>query len=332
VSELRRDPITGRSVIIAPERPFPRTTPVTAGGRDACPFCEGRESIAGRELLAWRPSGSAANGPDWQVRVVPNRVPVLRVESDFAETSDVLLQSLGGLGANEVVIESPRHDASFASMKADDIARVLWVWRERMRDLHRDIRLKSFLVVKSVGRTAGAMLDHPHSQLIALPLVPQHLEDELFGAAAYYRTGRRCAFCDLIAEEKEARLRIVGGDGHTLAVMPFAARVPFETWVLPQAHGAMFEDASDATLAAVAERVRDVVMRLDRVLVSPPYNLLLHTAPRGEMARTCYHWHFEIIPRLESVPGLAWDGGIYINPVAPEEAARAMRAVDSLRA
>ncbi len=386
MSELRRDPITGRYVIIAPERllsraAFDRPAPIGAIGGDMCPFCEGQEAIAGRELLAWRPPDSPHNSPGWQVRVVVNREPALRVESQLGDAADTLFQSFGGLGAHEVVIESPRHRATFASMTGEEVWRVLWAWRERMRDLRRDTRLKSFLIVKNVGSRAGATLDHPHSQLLAMPLVPQHLEDELTGARVYNGQTTRCVFCDLVEQELASDQRVVGSDAGTIAFTPFASRVPFETWVMSRGHHPAFEDITDESMSAIAERLRDVMRRLHAVLVSPPYTLLLHSAPVADdppsgpgtgtphpapgagsrplapangtphsalgtttphsalststphsALRTStpdysllYDWHIEIIPRLLPVPGLAWDGGLHINPIAPEEAAQVLR-------
>ena len=327
MSELRRDPITGRTVIIAPERVAgvrPWTpAPVGALDGDLCPFCEGQEDVAGREILAWRPPGQAHNGPGWRVRVVANRLPALRVESHYAEPAKTLLQTLGGLGAHEVIIESPNHRASWATMSVDDLRMVLWAWRERMRDLRRDIRLKTFLVVKNVGAAAGATLDHPHSQLLALPFVPLHLDDEIAGARLRHHRTTHCAFCAVIEEELSNELRVVSHDEDTIAIAPFASRVPFETWVLPRRHGATFEDESDQSLVAVAQRLRDVMQRLHGAVTSPPYSVLLHTAPVGEAAS--FHWHIEIVPRLTAVNGLAWDGGIHINPLSPEDAASALR-------
>jgi UDPglucose--hexose-1-phosphate uridylyltransferase len=382
MSELRRDSITGRCVIVAPERllskaAFERPAPVGAIGGDMCPFCEGQEHVAGRELLAWRPPHSPYNGPGWQVRVVVNREPALRVESQLGEAADPLFQSFGGIGAHEVVIEHPRHNATLATMSGEEVQRVLWAWRERMRDLRRDIRLKSFLIVKNVGANAGATLDHPHSQLLAMPLVPRHLEDELSGGRNYFARTNRCVFCDLVEQEIASEQRVIASDDQTIAFAPFASRVPFETWIMPRAHQPVFEDLDDAMMSAIAERLRDVMARLHRVLVSPPYTLLLHSAPVADAAdaqpaaaggdaappagtpdsalrtgtsdsalrtgtpdsalrtshsflrtpdfSSCYDWHIEIIPRLLPVPGLAWDGGLHINPVAPEEAAHVLR-------
>lgn len=299
--------------------------PVGAMGGDMCPFCEGQEEVAGRELLAWRRSGPP-NGPGWQVRVVANRKPALRVEHMLGEPAAGLFQSLEGLGAHEVVIEAPDHRATFATMTGEAVARVLWAWRERIRDLRRDLRLTSFVVVKNVGAAAGARLDHSHSQLLALPLVPQHLADELEGARVHRERTTRCVFCDVAEQERTNDVRVVAADDVVVVLTPFASRVPFEVWVLPRTHAARFEDASDATLTAVGERLQDILRRLHVALVSPPYTLLLHTAPVG-VDSASFHWHVEIIPRLTPESGLAWDGGVHINPVTPERAAEVLRRV-----
>lgn len=317
-------------MIIAPERlagsRLWQPAPVGAIGGDMCPFCEGHEAVAGHEILAWRDAGHDANGRGWRVRVVPNRLPALRVESHYAEPAGGLLQTLGGLGADEVIIEAPSHQAAWHSMSPDQIRLVLWAWRERMRDLRRDFRLRTFLVVKNVGAAAGATLDHPHSRLVALPFVPLHLEDELAGAQRRHDRARRCAFCALIEEELDRGERVIDGDDETVALSAFAARVPFETWVLPRRHLASFDQECDECLMAVAERLHDTMRRLHIALNAPPHSVLLHTAPVGESADS-FHWHLEIVPRLAPVNGLAWDGGIHINPVSPEEAARALQRV-----
>ena len=333
MSELRRDPITGRWVVIAPERLRARDVdavhlrggPAGAIDGDMCPFCEGQESIAGPEILAWRPPGSLHNTPGWTVRVVANREPALRVESSLGESSSALFQTLGGLGAHEVIIESPRHDASWSMMGAEEIQRVLWAWRERMRDLRRDFRLRSFVVVKNHGEASGATLDHPHSQLVALPMVPQHLDAALAGARTYHQATTHCVFCDIATQEVATERRMVSSDEQTVAFAPFASRVPFETWIMPRLHRAAFDEETDSSLAAVAERLSDVMRRVNTTLASPAFTLLLHTAPVGEERSAAYHWHLEILPRLGPVNGLAFDGGLYVNPVAPEESARALR-------
>ena len=336
MSELRRDPITGRLVVIAPERRLaldigslgpPPHARATALDGDMCPFCEGQEGIAGREVLAWRPYGSDANTRGWQLRVVPNRDPVLRVELNLTTPSSELFQTFAGLGAHEVIIETPDHRATLASMDVDAVWRVLWAWRERIRDLKRDKRLKSFVIVKNVGGAAGARLDHPHSQLVALPLVPQHLEEEMSGAVHYYLFHDKCVFCEVSEQEILAAQRIVSVDADTIAFSPFASRVPFETWVMPRTHRAAFDAIEDAEMRAIAGCLREVMQRLHATLAAPPFTLLLHTASVGDEASESFHWHLEIIPRLMPVTGLEWDGGLHVNAVAPEVAAKALREV-----
>jgi UDPglucose--hexose-1-phosphate uridylyltransferase len=329
MSELRRDPITGRWVILAPEqtrRPRDFTPPAaTPEERSDCPFCADREDLAGGEVLAWRGSGTAANTPGWDVRVVPNREPALRVESALGESIDGLFQRFGNLGAHEVVVESPQHDATWATLAPEAISLILWAWRERIRDLKRDTRLKSFVVVKNHGAAAGAKLDHPHSQLFAYPFAPPALDLELTSAKRHFVNAERCVFCQLLEREIEMNQRVIAADVDTVVLAPFAPRVPFETWVLPHAHASYFEDASDALLLAVATRLQNVVRRLDATLLKPPFNLVLHTAPVGEDAKKSFHWHLEIVPRLGPVSGVEWGSGVYINQIPPEEAAQVLR-------
>lgn len=329
MSELRRDSITGRWVILAPDRirrardftPMPTCAPAMS----VCPFCEGQEKLAGWELLASRPGGSAANGPGWDVRVVANREPVLRIESVLGESVDGMFQRFGNLGAHEVVIESPNHEATWSTLSPEAIARVLWAWRERIRDLKRDTRLKSFVVVKNHGVAAGARLDHSHSQLFAYPFAPPGVEIELAAARRHLDNVEHCVFCDLIAREVDLNQRIIAADDQTLALAPFAPRLPFETWILPRLHAAQFEDASDALLLAMATRAQEVVRRLDAALQKPPFNLVLHTAPDGKVERAAFHWHLEIVPRFGPTSGVEWGSGVYVNPVPPEEAAQVLR-------
>lgn len=332
MSELRRDSLTGRTVIIAPERreslKLWRSRTSQRGDIEPCPFCEGQETSAGSELLAWRDHGRPANGPGWSVRVVPNRLPVLRVEDQY-EQSVGTYRSLGGLGAHEVIIDSPRHGSDWETMSGEEIRRVLWAWRERMRDLRRDQRLRSFHVVKNVGVEAGATLTHAHSQLVALPFVPRQLEEELSGSRARHAQDGLCALCAMVADEIAAGQRIVAVDEMTVALAPFASRAPFETWILPRRHAAAFEEAGDDVLLACGERLAALLRCLHLILREPPYSVLLHSAPAGESSGDAYHWHLELIPRVTAVSGLAWDGGLHVNPMPPEEAARLLRCAET---
>jgi len=330
-TELRRDPITGRSVVIdLGPHPHPHDFLLEAVRLDdrtpECPFCEGREGEAGPELLAWR-EGGPANTPGWSVRVIANKRPMLRIEGHQDLRAHGVLETRDGLGAHEVVIETPLHDQPLHRLPVDRLWRVLWAWRTRLQDLKRDARFASAVVFKNHGRAAGARMDHAHSQIAAYPIVPPALDDKVRGAAAHFARTGRCIFCDVTAQERHDGRRMVSDTFPIIAIAPFASRVPFETWVLPRDHAVRFEEASDAMLEAVAAVLKDVMARVDWALERPAYNLVLHTAPFGGEADQAFHWHLELIPRVTRWSGLEWGTGIPCNPVSPEEAARVLRAV-----
>ena len=329
--ELRRDPITGRWVIIATDRQkrptdfrFERATLV---GREHCPFCPGHESFTPPEILAYRQNGSAPNTAGWDVRVVPNKFPALQVEGTLDRVGEGMFDRMNGIGAHEVIIETPNHDGTFASMSEADIERVLWAYRERIVDLKRDMRLRYIVVFKNHGAAAGATLEHTHSQLIALPIVPDFAREELDGAKRHYAGKDRCVFCDVVRQELADRRRIILENGEVVALSPYAPRVAFETWLLPKKHGARFEDARREEYESLARLLKSVLQRMDRALESPPYNLVVHNAPFSDDVGEVFHWHVEIIPRITRVAGFEWGTGFYINPTPPEEAAQVLRAV-----
>jgi UDPglucose--hexose-1-phosphate uridylyltransferase len=316
-------------VVIATERRkrpndfrFERASVVRA---DLCPFCTGREGLTPPEVHAYRQDGSLPNQPGWDLRVVPNKFPALKVEGSLDREGDGLFDRMGGIGAHEVIIETPSHDKTFASMSHGEIERVLWAFRDRILDLKNDIRFRYILVFKNHGAAAGATLEHPHSQLMALPIVPDVVREEVAGAGQHYAVKERCLFCDVIQQELKAGTRVVDENADIVALSPYAPRLPFETWLLPRRHGARFEEAPRHQIEALARMLRSVVRRMDRALESPPYNLILHNAPFGEDVERSYHWHVEIMPKLTRVAGFEWGTGFYINPTAPEEAARVLR-------
>lgn len=330
MSELRKDPVTGRWVIISTERrkrptDF-RLESVHVQPDPSCPFCEGHEQMTPRELLAHR-NGTAPNAPGWTLRVVPNQFPVLRVEGSLDRQGEGLFDKMNGIGAHEVIIETPRHEESLATMSDAAIEEVLWAFRERVQDLKRDQRFRYIIVFKNHGTAAGASLDHPHSQIIALPIVPREVRDEVDGARAHYRAKERCVFCDIVRQETADGRRLIAENADTVAVAPYAPRFPFETWLLPRRHQSRFEDAPRHEYASLARQLGDILRRMNKALRMPPYNLLIHSAPVSEPVDDCYHWHVEIIPKLTKVAGFEWATGFYLNPTAPEEAAAVLREV-----
>ena len=332
VPELRKDPITGRWVIISTERArrpddFRRQHFSRKGG--FCPFCPGSETKTPAEVLAYRANGNgAANGPGWSVRVVPNKFPALGIEGNLDRRGEGLYDNMNGVGAHEVIVASPDHNSSFASMPTKQIEEVLWAFRDRIMDLKRDKRFRYILIFKNHGEAAGASNDHPHCQLIALPIVPTSVQSELDGSKHYWNMKERCIYCDIIRQEQAENSRIVSESHDLITLAPYAPRFPFETWIVPKHHLASFEDSGKQVFESLAKAISQLTARADQVLEMPAYNLLIHTAPintRDENLQDYYHWHVEFMPALTKVAGFEWGTGFYINPTPPEEAARCLR-------
>ncbi|HEX9820456.1 MAG TPA: galactose-1-phosphate uridylyltransferase [Methylomirabilota bacterium] len=326
--ELRKDPVVGRWVIISTERgrrpsDFPVQPVLARGG--SCVFCPGNEDKTPPEILAGRPPDSAPDTPGWSLRVVPNKFPALRIEGELEPSGEGLYDRMNGVGAHEVVIESPRHEATLSTLPADTVADVLLAYRERVLDLKKDPRFEYILVFKNHGAAAGASLEHPHSQLIATPIIPIMVLEELTGAAEYYGMKERCVWCDVVRQERRDRRRVIMEADGFVALAPFAPRFPFETWILPTRHRSAFEETGVEELRGLAEVLGEFLRRLDRVLQRPPYNFMLHTAPLREGPLDHFHWHLEIIPKLTNVAGYEWGSGFFINPTPPEDAAAALR-------
>jgi UDPglucose--hexose-1-phosphate uridylyltransferase len=331
VPELRKDPVTGRWVIISTDRQkrpndfvFERARII---GREHCPFCPGHESLTPPEILSYRQNGGPPNAPGWDVRVVPNKFPALQVEGTLDREGEGMFDRMNGIGAHEVIIETPDHDRTLATMSEPEIERVLFAYRDRIVDLKKDFRLKYILIFKNHGAAAGATLEHTHSQLIALPIVPDFVREEIDGARRHFAAKERCVFCDIVHQDVRDGRRVIVENADIVALAPYAPRFAFETWLLPKRHGARFEEAPRHEYEGLARMIKAVLQRIDRALESPAYNLILHTSPSSQDASEIYHWHVELMPKLTKVAGFEWGTGFYINPTSPEEAARVLRAV-----
>jgi UDPglucose--hexose-1-phosphate uridylyltransferase len=331
MSEFRKDPILGRWVIIAARRAR-RPSDFGSERKDPsavfCPFCEGNEDKTPPEITAIRDPGSAPDGPGWRVRVVPNKFPALEPHGDLESHAHGMYDTMEGIGAHEVIIEGAAHEVSLTGMTDGAVREVLSVYRSRLRDLRQDERLSTGMLFKNVGREAGASLEHAHSQLIVTPVVPSRIQTEIDGSQRWLEHRGRCVFCDMIAQERADRERMVIDDGEVVAFCPFASLFPFETWVLPASHESHFERTSDEVLDVLAPTLRRVLAKLEAALERPPYNYVVHTSPMRMPGLAHYHWHIEIIPRLTKVAGFEWGTGFTINPVGPEQAAAFLRDIE----
>jgi UDPglucose--hexose-1-phosphate uridylyltransferase len=333
--ELRKDPIVGRWVIISTDRAkrptdFARDEVKMRGG--FCPFCYGNESKTPPEIQAYRPNNNGGSPqrdtPGWTVRVVPNKFPALGIEGNLNRQAEGMFDKMNGIGAHEVIIETNDHNATLATMPVKKIEDVLWAFRDRILDLKKDRRFKYILIFKNHGDSAGASLEHAHSQLIALPVVPIYVAEEIEGAKQYYIYKERCVFCDIVQQESEAGTRVVAENEDFITVAPYAPRFPFETWILPKQHESAFENSSSHHFENLAKAIRVLLNKANQVLDNPAYNLVIHSSPTQDPANDHYHWHIEYVPKLTRTGGFEWGTGFYINPTPPEEAARFLRAAN----
>jgi len=329
--ELRKDPVSARWVIIATERarrPHDFKTdpqPVRAG---FCPFCEGCEESTPPEIMAYREAGTSPDTPGWRVRVVPNLFPALQIEGDLDKRGIGIYDRTNGIGAHEIIVETPKHVLSLSALTNEHVEEVLWTYRDRLVDLKKDKRFNYGMIFKNVGQAAGASLEHTHSQLIVTPIIPKTVTDEMKGCEDFYGYRGRCLFCDMIEQEISSGERVVLEGENFVAFEPYAARFPFETWILPKRHSSHFENLQKLGIAELAADLRTLLLKLETALDYPPYNYIVHTSPFNVGDLNHYHWHIEVIPRLTRVAGFEWGTGFYINPVPPENAAEYLRTVE----
>jgi UDPglucose--hexose-1-phosphate uridylyltransferase len=326
--ELRKDPITGRWVIIATDRAkrpsdFIRQ-PVPPPKQTVCPFDYGNEHKTPPEVLAYRNSG-LRDDPGWRVRVVPNKFPVLGIEGDLNRQGEGMYDKMNGIGAHEVIIETPDHNTTTADLPERQLEEVLCAAKDRVNDLKRDIRFRYIIIFKNHGEAAGASLEHPHSQLIALPVIPKTALEETASALEFYSHKERCIFCDIVRQESASGIRMVTETDRFAVIQPYAPRFPFETWILPKRHASHFENSDQPTLQNLAWVLRTTLRKINKALEHPAYNFIVHSAPVQDPFLPHYHWHIEIIPKLTKVAGFEWGTGFYINPTPPEESAQFLR-------
>jgi UDPglucose--hexose-1-phosphate uridylyltransferase len=259
---------------------------------------------------------------------VPNKFPALQIEGSLNKRGEGMYDVMNGVGAHEVIIETPRHELTLTQLSEDNIREVLWAYRDRMVDLKKDPRLVYGLLFKNVGMAGGASVEHTHSQLIVTPIVPIWVWEEMKGSQEFYNYRGRCIYCDMIQQELDSESRIVLDTPNFVAFCPFASRFPFETWLLPKKHSSHFENIQKQEVDELGTVLKTVLSKLELSLDSPPYNYIIHTGPFDIQDLPHYHWHMEIFPRLTRIAGFEWGTGFYINPVCPEQTAEFLREVE----
>ena len=329
---FRYDPVQRCWVIFAPDRlkrPADYRLPDIPVPAEKCPFCPGNENLTPPETFARSPRNRKPDTPGWTLRVVPNKYPAVTefADDDFAEPG---FQTLPAAGIHEVIVETPLHDADLHQLPLEDVTGILSVFKSRSLHLEKMPGIKQVLIFRNLGFFAGATRSHPHSQLLALPLVPRTIKSELDSARQYLNSENACLFCTELGKELKSGQRIIAQNEHFTAFAPFASRTPYEITIMPRLHLPKFSETPDNLLPPLAEICRSVVAGLKNLLPKVNYNLILHTAPvhsgdDSSRVSDAYHWHFEIIPRIGTKAGFEIGSGFYINSILPEDAAKKLR-------
>lgn len=328
MSTFRKDPFGSAWVLISPERGLGPSDFGSVGPSQASsPLAPGAASGL-REIDARRPPEGRRDDPHWRMRVVAHPHELLRAER-FEEGGDALFRRATAHGRQEIVVEHPDPRQRLETLPREHLVEVLRLWRKRLALLAAEPNVRHVQLARAVGRVAGATWDHPHSMLLASPVPNRWVEEEATTAAAHHRATGRCLFCDVVAAELEARERVVTGNAAYVAIAPYAAKTPFETWILPRRHGSAFGATPTNDLPALAELLQHLVGATVAALDDPPYNLLLHTVPATNDAS--FHWHLELLPRVTRRTGFDWGSGFYVNPTPPEDAARFLREALALQ-
>jgi len=329
MSELRLNRLTGEWVIIAPERakrggnlarpPAPAPVPTHD---PACPFCPGNEELAGDTQYC-------ANSPDgrWSVRSVVNKFSALSAQGDVACPwgPERPAETVNGVGLHEVLVENPQHDLTFGQLPAAQVERIVEAYLHRFRTFYADPRVAHVIIFKNHGLDAGASQQHPHSQIVGLPIVPgQVVERVALSRRAFEETGR-CLACTMIAQEHEAGTRIVAENAHFIAFVPYAALSPYHMWIFPKVHAASFCSLPAEAIRDLAEILRTILAKVHGLLANPPFNLVIRSLGPNENDAPHFHWYIPIVPRVNKAAGFELGTGMYINPSLPETSAQALR-------
>jgi len=327
MAELRREPVTRMWVVVTTDHPKgpsdylsfkpPYRVQEVEG---PCPFCPGNEKMTPQETYSLRRDGGR-----WSVRVVPNKFPFFHIEGDYDRRPEGMYDVMEAIGAHEIVVEAPDHDQSLATMEPMQIEKILRAYRERLTDLEKDQRFQQFLILKNYP---GIFNRHPHSHILAMPVIPKRIDEEVWGTLDYYQSKERCIFCDIIKEEMAMKKRVILETVHFLIFLPFASRYPFEAWIIPKVHSPDFHRIKEEEMADLSGGIQSLFRCFFELLSDPPYSFTLHTSPvQNRFHRPEYHWHIETRLRIGLREGFEWGTGFFVNPTPPEDAANFLRGV-----
>lgn len=329
--ELRKDPVLDRWVAVLSDSRPPDEYDIQRDDIEdikeaSCVLCPGREAETQPEIAAVREDGK------WLARVIPNFNPVFRIEGELGRKGLGMYDKMNSIGANELIIESPEHGKRPEDIGIEQMLRVIRLYKERVADLEKDPRLRYTLIYKNSGKGAGSIHAHPHSELAATPVIPKDIKEELDGAKRYFTNKERCIFCDIMREEIRFGERVIFETKDFISFSLFAPRFPFEFWIAPKRHACAFQDITTTEMEDLGLMLYTMLRKLRKVLKEPPYNYFIHTAPNRVPRRNHwhtlgedFHWHIEVMPRLQRKSGFEWGSGFYILTTSPEDSSKYLR-------
>ncbi len=325
VSQLRKDPFSPAWVIISPERglepsDFGSAKPKT----DHSPLSPGNEAFVGREIRTVCPPGST----QWRMRVIEHPTALLTPKPFQISGSDLFTSALNS-GYQEIVVEHPDAAMLLDHMPLEHLTDVLKLYKDRIATLSAKPNIQHIQLTRNVGKMAGSSYDHPHAQILAIPVNNRWIDEEISAADDYYGLHSHCLFCDVMDAELRTKERLISYNQHFVAIAPYASKNPLETWILPRQHASSFSEVASNVLPFLADLLQSIVRAMNSALNFPPYNLLLHTLPKEGDNK--YHWHIELLPRLTRQAGFDWSSGFYVNPTPPEDAARFLKGALALQ-
>lgn len=290
-----------------------------------CPFCPGNEEKSGNTTEFFR----NGNGKDWKLRVIPNKFPALSpMEGEEARVNTSgYLRWMDGIGNHEVLIESPKHNLTIATMEQENVLDVLKAYQIRLGSLMDLEHVESVILFRNHGTRAGASLIHPHSQIIALPIIPRDVIARMNESIRFHEEHRECIFCRVMKSEMDDGSRVIIDGKHFVVFVPYAAYSPFSMWIYPKRHCSSFCDVTHEELVELSSVLRQALRKLYFGLNDPDYNYIIRSSPKGYQNSAFFHWYLTIVPRMTRTAGFELGSGMYINPTIPEENAAYLKSV-----
>jgi len=330
MSEIRQNIVTKDWVIIATERAQrpdyfkkeEKPNTMLPEFENSCPFCPGNElNMSPEETLRIDKNNR------WQVRIIPNKFPALSRVGERIRTVEGTKTKLTAVGLHEVVIETPIHNMTIANLSQEDFRNIIESYRLRYNQMMEDKRVEMIIIFKNHGEAAGTSLLHPHSQIVATPVVPSQVRERFNNAQKYFDDNFECVYCKILAEELKEGSRVFFETKHFVAFIPYAALSPFYSWIYPKRHYSCFGDITDEEVSDLGIMLQTTLKKYYVGLNDPDYNYVIRSAPTDSNNLDYFHWYISVIPRITKTAGFELGSGMYINPSLPENDAKFLKEI-----